>query len=225
MTNTAYLETNTPSEVISVAGPVQRCSVPVAVLCEHLLSHPQFTRPLFRLTQLGNAERFAAQWGSIVRYCASWRSGSVRNGRRWELDSEQLATRLACASVRIRADGGAERIFDDSTRTAIIKHAARSENTAAIEGMVDLASTFEGVAIEPTGFDVDPMVLNCPNGAPDLRTGRLHPHKKDDLITKLVPVEYDPGASCLTWANDSCKECLGTTRSLSNTCRELSAIH
>jgi putative DNA primase/helicase len=41
--------------------------------------------------------------------------------------------------------------------------------------------------------------LNVQNGTIDLRTGILHQHKPTDLITKLAPVEYDPGATCPTF--------------------------
>jgi putative DNA primase/helicase len=37
------------------------------------------------------------------------------------------------------------------------------------------------------------------NGTIDLRTGQLKPHKRENLITKLVPIEYDPKAKCPKW--------------------------
>ena len=48
-------------------------------------------------------------------------------------------------------------------------------------------------------LDCDPFVLNVLNGTVDLRTGRLHPHRRENLLTKLAPVSYSPLATCLLW--------------------------
>lgn len=37
------------------------------------------------------------------------------------------------------------------------------------------------------------------NGTVDLRTGELRPHRREDLITRLAPVEYDPDAEAPLW--------------------------
>ena len=42
-------------------------------------------------------------------------------------------------------------------------------------------------------------LLNVENGTVDLRKGELREHRRADLITKLAPVEYDPGAQAPTW--------------------------
>src|SRR5262249_57607799 len=55
------------------------------------------------------------------------------------------------------------------------------------------------VAIAPAALDADRWVLNVNNGAIDLRTGALHPHQRDDLCTKIVPIDYDPEATCPRW--------------------------
>ncbi|GAF75138.1 unnamed protein product, partial [marine sediment metagenome] len=48
-------------------------------------------------------------------------------------------------------------------------------------------------------WDSEPWVLNCTNGTLDLRGDELLPHLSEDLITKLVPVDYRPEATCPTW--------------------------
>src|SRR5262249_51176576 len=37
------------------------------------------------------------------------------------------------------------------------------------------------------------------NGTLDLRTGELRPHRREDLLTKLCAVEYDPRARAPAW--------------------------
>jgi putative DNA primase/helicase len=65
--------------------------------------------------------------------------------------------------------------------------------------MVELAKSEPGVPVTPERLDADPWVLNVCNGTLDLRTGHLRPHARADLLTKLAPVTYDPGALCPTW--------------------------
>jgi len=45
-------------------------------------------------------------------------------------------------------------------------------------------------------FDRDTMLLGCPNGTLDLRTGLLRPASRKDLITRLTSIPYDPSSPC-----------------------------
>ncbi|HEX9413039.1 MAG TPA: phage/plasmid primase, P4 family, partial [Ktedonobacterales bacterium] len=55
------------------------------------------------------------------------------------------------------------------------------------------------VAIEHTAFDSKPMLFNCVNGTIELKTGKLRPHRREDLLTQQSPVAYDPNALCPTY--------------------------
>src|SRR5262245_41838651 len=77
--------------------------------------------------------------------------------------------------------------------------ALKSEDARRIHAMIDMARSETGVAVRPEDLDADPWLLNCDNGTLDLRTGELRPHRREDLLTKLCPVEYDPNATCPTW--------------------------
>lgn len=50
-----------------------------------------------------------------------------------------------------------------------------------------------------TEFDRDSDVLGVRNGVVDLRTGKLRPYRKEDLITKAVDIDYDPDAEAPLW--------------------------
>ena len=56
-----------------------------------------------------------------------------------------------------------------------------------------------GIAIQPKDFDQDPWLLNCLNGTIDLRTGQLREHRREDLITNICPIVYDPDARFPLW--------------------------
>lgn len=79
--------------------------------------------------------------------------------------------------------------------------AVRSQSRGRLEAMVSeaLAGSEVAIVVQPADLDRDPWLLNVGNGTLDLRTGELRPHRREDLITKLAPVEYDPDAKLDRW--------------------------
>ncbi len=151
----------------------------------------------FNLTEMGNSERLIAQYGATIRYCYPWGKWLVWTGTRWERDDAGRVHQLAKATVRdiYQEAAGAE---DEERRKALARHATRSESEAKIRAMLELAKS--EVPIHPDELDADPWLLNVKNGTVDLRTGTLQPHRREDLLTKMAPVEYAPGAEAPTWA-------------------------
>jgi putative DNA primase/helicase len=152
------------------------------------------------LTDTGNAERFATQHEAHVKYCFEWDSWVVFDGRRWARDRDGQVFRLAKRTVR-RILAEASKIDDDKVRKALAKHAQRSESAKAIKAMLELARSDERVAIVPEKFDAPSThyLLNVLNGTLELRTFTLLPHRPEDFITRLAPVEYNPGARSELW--------------------------
>src|SRR5262249_37121319 len=82
-----------------------------------------------------------------------------------------------------------------------VKHAEGSQSEARLRAMVKLAETEPTIAVAAERLDVGPWLLNVQNGTLDLRTGQLRPHRREDLITKLAPVIYQPDARLELWEN------------------------
>jgi putative DNA primase/helicase len=152
--------------------------------------------PGFNLTDLGNSERFAADHGEDVRYCYPWRQWLVWTGARWERDDAGRVHRLAKETVRgiYREAAAAE---DEGRRKALARHATGSEAEARIRAMLELAKS--ELPVSPDELDDDPWLLNAQNGTIDLRSGDLHAHRREDLITRLAPARFDPAARSDTW--------------------------
>jgi putative DNA primase/helicase len=147
----------------------------------------------FNLTDLGNAERFVRDHGANVRYCHHWRRWLVWDGRRWAPDETGEVVRLMKSTVRgiyAEAASGA----DKAERKAIADHAKRSESRERIVAALALAQSEPGIPVLPAELDSDPWAFNVANGTLDLRTGKLQDHRREDLLTKIAPVEYDPVA-------------------------------
>ena len=151
-----------------------------------------------RLTDVGNALRFAAAHRDDARYCPDLGKWLVWNGACWRPDEDGAAIRLAKATARA-VSAEIENEQDGDRRKAILKWAIASENARRIEAMVALARSEPGMFVRLGGLDADPLLLGCPNGTLDLRTGALREARRDDRITKQAAAAYDAQAACPTW--------------------------
>ena len=149
-------------------------------------------------TDLGNAERLAELHGEDFRHCRPWGQTLVWDGKRWAPDYTGVVERMAKNTARsIYVE--AAKAEDADHRKALSQHAVRSEARNKIEAMQALAWSEPGIPVVPDDLDRDAWLLNCENGTLDLRTGELGDHCRDDLITKLAPVAYDPDAEAPAW--------------------------
>lgn len=153
---------------------------------------------VFHTTDYGNAERLVAAHGSDLHYVHPWRRWYVWDGRRWAPDATAEVHRRAKAVARAIYHEAAE-AEDREERDHLGKWAARSEESSRINAMITMAASEPGVPLLPDAFDTDPYLLTVLNGTIDLRTATIRAHGRDDLITKLVPAEYDPAAECPRW--------------------------
>ncbi len=166
----------------------------------------------FPFTDLGNGERLASLYGDQIHYCHAWRVWLMWDGVRWCSDETGGINRLAAQTVRAMFSEagtlitGAKDLADreEAGRIAEIGEklsawARKSEARARLDSMIVLAQSIEGVPITPIELDTDPWLLNCTNGTTNLRTGELQVHSQADLITKLAPVAYEPGARYGPW--------------------------
>ena len=151
----------------------------------------------YECTDLGNAEMFRDYAYSTLRYVYEWKSWIYWDGKRWRKDEYSAARRIAYKLIQDIMPEMAKYIPSDKQRTNFYKHIGMSQSRNRIDAMIDLASSW--MQIKADNLDADPWLLNCENGTIDLINSKLQPHNQDDLNTKLMPVEYDPNATCPTW--------------------------
>jgi putative DNA primase/helicase len=152
----------------------------------------------FLRTDTGNAQRLVARYGGEIRHCHPWRKWLVWDGRRWATDVTAAIRRLAHATAR-KMFAEAATIEDDDMRKAHVAWALQCANRKRLDAMLIEAAALSGIPILPAEMDRDPWLLNVQNGTIDLHTGELRAHRREDLITKLAPVAYDPDAPCPQW--------------------------
>jgi len=151
------------------------------------------------MTDLGNARRFITQHEEKVRsIMSSRRPWYVWDDQRWTPDTTGEVDRMAKQTVR-RLYSEAGEMEDDEKRDAMLKHAAKSESAGHVRAMMELAATEQELSTTTAQLDANLWLLNVLNGTIDLRTGVLRQHRREDLITKLASVEYDPKARAPRW--------------------------
>ena len=152
----------------------------------------------FRLTDQGNAERFVRRHGRNVRYCHPTKTWLVWTGSRWRRDDTAEVVRLAKETVRgLFAEAQQATTAED--REAIGRWALKSQDTSRVAAMLKAAQSEPGIPVVPDDLDADPWSLNVGNGTVELKTGKLRSHRREDLITRQAPVEYDPDATDAVW--------------------------
>ena len=162
----------------------------------------------FKTTDLANAQRIARSFGDSLR----WVRGIdflVWEGTHWEA-SETRALRLASSLGRLIHEEAAE-VERQAAQTAdsekrerlaklgkdLVNWARVSEAEGKIRAALNLARPHLETPVDK--LDADPWVLNALNGTIDLRTAMLRPHRREDLLTKVAPVEYDRNAKSELW--------------------------
>jgi putative DNA primase/helicase len=164
------------------------------------------------LTDLGNAQRIRRRHGEDMRFCHAWRQFLVWDGKRFAVDDTGEAVRRAkdtqaafyLQAAETLAELAKDTDSDPKERkakaaqlTTALKHALRWEDSHRINASLELLRS--DVPIRPAEMDKDIWLLNVSNGTIDLHTGQLRPHCREDLLTKLVPVAFDPEATCPLW--------------------------
>ena len=148
-------------------------------------------------TDLGNAERLVQQHRVDIRYVPQLR-WLVWDGRRWVVDETGEIERKAKVTVRsIYME--ATNCEDKEVREALSKWAHKSEAVARIAAMIELAKSEQDIPIPHKELDRDLWLLNVLNGTLDLKNIELRKHCPGDFLTKLIEIDYDASASCLTW--------------------------
>jgi len=150
------------------------------------------------LTDLGNAERFAIAHGDDLRFVHPLRQWLYWNGLRFARDDSGEVRRRTKQTMRnILLEAASQ--DNEEQRKQLIAHQIRSESEHGIRAAMALAESDERIAALAEQFDADPMLLNLSSGTLDLRTCKLHQHRREEMLTKLAPIAFDPNATAPTW--------------------------
>jgi len=150
----------------------------------------------FHLTDLGNARRLVARHGDDIWYVPAWNSWAMWDGCRWKKDDMLEVENRAKETVQ-SLYGEAAKLADEEERKKAAKFALASESAYKIRAMLQLARS--EVPARSEDFDQDHDLLNFTNGTLHLPSGELRPHRREDQLTKVIPNNYVPDATCPSW--------------------------
>lgn len=167
----------------------------------------------------GNAHRLIAHFGAdlLVAMEQGWLTWT---GTHWSLDDGVVAVKLRAqwTAPRIAIEAKAMKPFGfekegdlEKRQSARRKFAVSSGNSSRTAAMIALAEPHLSRPVE--AFDAHPLMVAVENGVlvfsrepdpdcpdPDVTRWRgavsFRPHDRADLITKVMPVRYDPDAKC-----------------------------
>jgi putative DNA primase/helicase len=74
--------------------------------------------------------------------------------------------------------------------TELAKFAEKAQHVARVSAGVSLASSDPRILVSSSKFNQNHWALNFLNGTLDLQTGKLREHRREDLITRIIPHEF-----------------------------------
>lgn len=160
------------------------------------------------MNDLGNGRRLVKKHGETIRYCHDAGKWYCWDGRRWVKDETSEIIRKAkdvvddmlkqAIAMCKDAESKADDIYLEAAKS-FERHAVSSGNHRRIIAMISQAESEPGITILAGDLDADPWAFNCSNGTIDLRTGELRQHSRDDLISKMSDIPYNPDTQCPIW--------------------------
>jgi len=152
----------------------------------------------YKRSDAGNAEMFAALHQDDIRYDHAARLWRVWSGHHWATDRDRTVHRLAKDVMRSRLESATSIVSDDE-RKAEVKWAIASESRRGLDALLAIAQSERPLAVTGDGWDRHPMLYPTQNGVIELETGRLRDGRREDGISRVAPVSYDPTAMCPRW--------------------------
>jgi len=151
--------------------------------------------PSFRLTELGNSERFYSAFKELVRYNHTSGQWHIWNGYKWEMDTKRDILKYAKEAIRNMYNEIGN--YDRAEQNAFLKFIQNSENRAKLENMLYLSTNELGVVY--SDFDKNLALVNLLNKTYDLKQNLVLDHDPNQLLSKSFDVNYDPDANCYAW--------------------------
>ncbi|MEB9880170.1 phage/plasmid primase, P4 family [Bacillus cereus] len=143
----------------------------------------------FKLTEMGNAERIAYEYGHVIKYIndVGW---YIWDGKRWKVDTKKEIERITAKVLRSLSKS------DDEAEAKWSRMCER--RNIRMNSIKDLMPLVPG---ERGDFDTHKYLLNVENGIVDLKTGKLQQHDRELGLTKITNIAFDENAKCPEWLN------------------------
>jgi putative DNA primase/helicase len=147
------------------------------------------------LTELDITQLFVERFHHSFKYCVALGGWFAWTGSHWERDTREAVREAVKDVARTLAEESAALLDEE-----LFKAAKRAGSAGGVDAILSLARSAPEIVFTPDDANRDPWLLSCRNGTIDIRTGLLRSHRREDLITRVCPVEYDPAATAPAFA-------------------------
>lgn len=154
----------------------------------------------YDLTDTGNAQRFVDKFGENIRYNFDNKYWMIWDGKTWIKDAVQIVKNKVDLMIEEMKE---EIIAEPNEKFAqeLFKNVKHLSSNSGKEAMLKEAMHIGKTPVRNSDFDKDIYLLNCENGIVDLRTGKLHPHDKDLMMSKNTHINVDLDNESTLWLN------------------------
>lgn len=151
-------------------------------------------------TELGLAKRFVLQHKDNIRWIYGYRCFAAWDGRHWVMDDESESTVYQLMEQTARGlYAEAAQAQSKDIRETLAKFAVECESYNKQTNALRFVKKQKEISLNVSQFDADKYAINFLNGTFDLKENRFREHRIDDLITKIIPLNYNPLARCPLW--------------------------
>jgi putative DNA primase/helicase len=151
----------------------------------------------YRMSDTGNAMRFADQHHNAVRYVHTWKRWLLWTGTHWRQDDTGAVQGLV--QETLEAMWAEARALNEDARLRLLRHTLATEAARRRNAVLEIAGSDPRVATTTAGLDLAGWLVNAKNGTIELTDGSIREHRQSDYLTHCLPVDYDPTALCPRW--------------------------
>lgn len=151
----------------------------------------------YRMSDTGNALRFADQHHDQVRYVHTWKEWLLWSGRHWQPDD--LAGVQGLVGKTIESMWTEARALSEDARMRLLRHTLGTEAARRRAAMLEIAAADPRIATTSGKLDQGGWLVNAHNGTIELLGGSMREHRQSDYLTHCLSVDYDPAAECPRW--------------------------
>lgn len=156
----------------------------------------------------GNAERIVRLFGSSLRWSPLLDRWLRYDGGAWretKTGGEKAALELFRQLGQLEAGFYSTEEYSkgrgkvSSPQLDFLEWVQDQKSTAKVKAAAQMVKFSAALDASPAEFDVQPMLLNAPNGIIDLFSGELLEHDPALMLRRQIPVRYDPNAKARRW--------------------------
>jgi len=155
-------------------------------------------KPLTDLTEEGVADYFTMMFRDELRYVPKFGWFCWR-GSHWEQDENgEVFGCFREVTARLQKQRKAMPGKDEGQKAkarAFGQFVARMRSARSHDAVLKIASRDTRLVAPRSELDRQPALLPCLNGTVDLHTGELGEAKREDLLSRVIPLQYDPDAT------------------------------